>query len=184
MVPNTEKDHLMELPKRKKIRLENFNYSNGGSYFLTICTKDREKILSRIEPAEDGEYSYNEDGKYLRVVLTNDGKIAEKYILSGENMGGIRVDEYVIMPDHIHMVVFVENDEWEEKNSRERNERIPGFVSALKRLCHREMGKTVFQRSYHDHVIRNHEDYEQIIRYIHRNPAKWYFYEHYGKEEQ
>ena len=50
---------------------------------------------------------------------------------------------------------------------------IPHFISTLKRFCHRDIGSHIFQRSYHDHVIRNEDDYLKIWQYIDNNPARW-----------
>ena len=174
----------MDLPKRKKIRLENYCYSNGGSYFLTICTKDREKILSRIEPGKEGDYPYNEDGQYLRVVLTEYGKIAEEILKNSNKCQSIQIEHYIIMPDHIHFVISVIGEEWSEKTKgKEKHEQISKFLSTFKTLCRKKSERLHFQRTAYDHIIRNAQDYEQVVHYIHQNPARWYFREHHGKEE-
>ncbi len=172
----------MPLPQRKTIRLSEYSYDNGGSYFLTICTKDRTRLLSRIELCDEGEYPYDGDGRYLRVLLTEYGKIAEKHLQKARTARDVRVERYVIMPDHIHMIVSVAEESWQTKE-RGSTEKIPCFVSMFKRLCHREIGNAIFQRAYYDHVIRNVADREAIEAYVSRNPARWYFREIYGREE-
>ena len=79
------------------------------------------------------------------------------------------------MPNHIHMILFVDESACSgpSKAPAPTNAMIPHFVSAFKRFCHRDLGEAIFQRSYHDHVIRGDEDYLKIWQYIDSNPAKW-----------
>ena len=156
----------MELPKRKPNRLKDYDYDREGAYFITMCTQDRKCLLSHI--VGGGAYDAPENE------LTNIGKIVEKYILSGNRMDRITVEKYVIMPNHIHLLLIVDMD----KNGTSRapsptNAVIPHFVSALKRFSNRDIGKNIFQRSYHDHVIRNQQDYQKIWEYIDNNPKQW-----------
>ena len=92
----------MELPKRKPIRLPDYDYSSPGTYFVTICTQDRRCILSRITVGADAL-----GGPQLQ--LTDAGKIVEQYILSSDRIPGFRVDKYVVMPNHIHLIMRIEN---------------------------------------------------------------------------
>ena len=103
------------------------------------------------------------------------GKVAEKYIFTSERIPNIKVDKYVIMPNHIHLLLAVENgfSGGTPRASSPTNAAIPHFVSAFKSLCHRELGEKIFQRSYHDHIVRDENDYLKIWEYIDGNPAKW-----------
>ena len=157
----------MELQQRKPNRLQEYDYSTNGAYFITICTQDRKPILGHIVGggAHDAPL----------ITLSKFGEIAQKYILSSNRIPGISVDKYVIMPDHIHLIVQV-NETVSIGTSRApspTNTEIPHFVSTLKRFCHREAGAVIFQRSYYDHVIRNQQDYDEIWQYIENNPQKW-----------
>ena len=116
------------------------------------------------------------------------GKIAEDQLHFLERRySNVSVDRYVIMPDHIHMIVIVrpfgdENGEKDEGDGTSRapsptNATIPRVVASLKRLCHAELGESIFQRSYIDHIIRDRADYEQRVRYIDENPLRWYYTE-------
>ena len=172
----------MPLPKRKNTRLAGYSYSNGGSYFLTICVKDKACILSRIEPGTEGDYPYNGDGAYVRVVLSDYGKIAEKYLLMTNRSKNLRVERYVIMPNHIHLIATVLEDDWQERKEP-ASEVIACFVSMFKRQCNKAIGRAVFQRGAYDHVIRNFHDREAVEHYMVYNPARWYFREIYGKPE-
>ena len=85
------------------------------------------------------------------------------------------MDKFVIIPDHIHILLAV--DETARKGTSRApsptNAIIPHFVSTFKRFCHRDVGASIFQRSYYDHVIRNQKDYDEIWQYIENNPLKW-----------
>ena len=153
----------MELPARKPTRLPNFDYSTPGAYFITICTKDRKCILGNI--VGGGAL----DAPQMQT--NHIGKMVEKYILSGNKTPYVHVDKYVIMPNHIHMILLINNGA--SRASSPTNAVIPRFVSALKRFCNQDTGFTIFQRSYHDHIIRNEQDYLRIWEYIDNNPVRW-----------
>lgn len=156
------------LPRRKKTRLEDFNYSTPGAYFITICTENRRNLLGKI--VGGGAF----DAPKMR--LSADGKIVEKYIRSGDRVENVKVDKFIIMPNHIHMILFVEDGPSRAPAPTDKtrtNETIPHFVSTLKRFVNRDADRNLFQRSYHDHVIRGEADYLQIWQYIDSNPAKW-----------
>ena len=157
----------MELPQRKPNRLTEYDYSQNGAYFVTICTQDRRKILSHIVGGGALDAP--------TVNLTEVGKIAHKYILSSNRIPGITIDKFVIMPDHIHLLVQVDESAsiGTSRMPSPTNAAIPHFVSTFKRFCHKEIGEPIFQRSYYDHVIRNQKDYDEIWQYIENNPRKW-----------
>ena len=85
------------------------------------------------------------------------------------------VEKYVIMPDHIHLMVFLENEDYygTSRTPSPTNEVIPKTVSGFKRLCNKEIGKNIWQRGYYDHVIRNDADYSKHFDYIENNPVLW-----------
>ena len=157
----------MELPERKPNRLPCFDYSTPGAYFVTICTQDKLPLLGTI--VGGGAL----DAPDVR--LSRYGEIAQKYILSGNRIPGVTVDKFVIMPNHIHLILLVDDtaDTGTSRAPSPTNAVIPHFVSTLKRFCHRDFGKKIFQRSYHDHVIRNEASYQKIWQYIDNNPTLW-----------
>ena len=156
----------MEFPKRKPNRLASYDYNQAGAYFITICTQDRKCILSRIVGGGVLDAPDN--------LLTDVGKIVEKNILSGEYVERVSVTKYVIMPNHIHLLLVVgANTSGTSKAPSPTNALIPHFISTFKRFCHREIGERIFQRSYHDHIIRNEQDYLKIWEYIENNPKQW-----------
>jgi len=157
----------MVLPKRKPNRLPDFDYSTPGAYFITICTQDRKPILSQIVGGGALDAPHTQ--------LTTYGQIVHRYILSGNCVPGVTIAKFVIMPNHIHLILLVDNTAvaGASKAPPPTNAVIPHFVSTLKRFCHRDIGARIFQRSYHDHVIRSETDYLKIWQYIDTNPAKW-----------
>ncbi len=156
----------MALPQRKPTRLKAYDYSTPGAYFVTICTEDRKCILSDITVGADAL-----GGPLVR--LTPEGQIVERYILSTENIPGIHIDKYVIMPNHVHLILLVDEMDGPPRASAPTMEAVPNAVSALKRLVNRALGRNIWQRSYHDHVIRGEADYREIWQYIDTNPARW-----------
>ena len=165
------------LPKRKSIRLSDFDYSFAGVYFITICTDNRRQILSKIVGGDvlDAPCS---------VELLSYGKIADKYIKQlNDFYDDIKVDQYVIMPNHIHMMLdVVDNGASRTSPPTRQHATVSRFVSTLKRFCNKEYGCNIWQRYFYDHVIRNQQDYEEHIKYICENPIYWHLDRLYAEE--
>ena len=180
-------DKEKELPKRKDLRLKQYDYNSKGAYFITICVKDRKRILSDIITPSVGVGAHD-DPLIPQVRLTRIGEIVEKYLLSSENISGVKIDRYVIMPDHIHVMIFLYPDEFAtRKDGSSRaptptNEMLPHIVSTFKRFCNKEIGNNIFQRGYIEHIIRDREDYETRAKYIYENPIRWYYDKLYTEE--
>lgn len=167
----------MDYPIRKPTRLKDYNYSLNGAYFLTLCVKDRMELLCRIvgDGAPDVPQYIPEVPS--KVMLSEYGNVIEEYIISCSEVENYPIiDKYVIMPNHVHLIVLVENDIFGGGSSRAptpTNAVIPSFVSSLKRFVNKKVGFQLWQRSYHDHIIRNERDYCEIWQYIDENPWKW-----------
>ena len=157
----------MELPKRKPTRLKGYNYSENGAYFITICVKDKKELLSEI--VGDGVLDVPKNN------FTHLGEIADKYINQmNEFYGHISVDKYVIMPNHIHLILLIADlQNGTSRTPSPTNSEISKFVSTLKRFCNKEYGENIWQRSYHDHIIRGEKDYQKIWKYIDTNVIRW-----------
>jgi len=160
------KNDVDELIKRKTPRLRSFDYGNCGAYFLTVCTEKREHILSTVEK-EDSDPT-----------LTKYGKIVDRFIQEiPQRYPYISVDCYVIMPNHIHLLLFLPSNDANE-SLRETVDRVVGWLKyqATKEinLARGTGGKRVFQRSFFDHIVRNQKDYEETHNYIRYNPFRWY----------
>ena len=156
----------MDLPKRKPTRLQNYNYSQNGYYFITICTHNRKNILSDIIVGEG----------FPLPQLTEDGKILENILLSvNEKYNCINIDKYVIMPNHIHIIFCIQNNGRGDPSPTISN--VVGWlkynVTAQINKKSNTFGDKIFQRSFHDHIIRDENDYLKIWNYIDANPQKW-----------
>ncbi|MBQ8249607.1 MAG: transposase [Clostridia bacterium] len=161
-----------DFPKRKLLRLKNYDYSTPGAYFITICTHNRKCILSSVVGAihESTEIKLTEYGKIVHGIINH---IPERFKAS--------VDRYVIMPNHIHMIVVITNDEELQKarevplRGRSIISKVIGYIkmNASKNI-HNTFGCTnIWQRGFHDHIIRSRPDYEKIAKYIYENPIIW-----------
>ena len=167
-------DKKKDLPKRKNLRLKYYDYSSAGAYFITICTQNRRQILSQIVGGDVPDAPKS-------VELLPQGKIVDKYINQlNEYYDNILVDKYVIMPNHIHIILFIfENGSSRTSTPTRQHSTVSQFVSTLKRFCNKEYGFNVWQRHFYDHVIRNRKDYEEHTKYIYENPIQWYYDELY-----
>ena len=172
-----------DLPKRKSTRLKGADYSTRGAYFVTICVKDRQPILSDIIVEKYNDLSNENTYQKTCINLTQIGEKVQKNLLSCEKIPGVYIDRYVIMPDHIHAIIVLTNrfdgvdGERVVEAPTPTNAILPRVISAFKRLCTKEIGYNIFQRGYYDHIIRDKEDYETRTKYVYENPLKWY-YEH------
>ena len=133
------------LPKRKHTRLKYYDYSKEGYYFTTICTKKRLELLGNIENTS-------------KIGLTKEGNIADKYIKKIEEIyEKIEIDEYIIMPNHIHIIIRIK-----EKESIT----ISKLIQQYKGMVTKELGYSIWQKLFHEHIIRTENDYYIIKRYI------------------
>ena len=167
-----------EFPKRKSTRAQNFDYNTNGAYFVTVCTKNRQQLLSKIVGVDVLDDPKNVD-------LLPHGKIVDKYINQLDTFyNDISVASYVIMPNHIHIMLFVRgNGSSRTSTPTKQHSAVSQFVSTLKRFCNKKYGENIFQRGFFDHIIRNQKDYEEHLRYIHNNPMCWQFDKLYSEEE-
>ena len=166
----------------KSTRLKHWDYSSNGAYYVTICAKDRQHYFGGIT-----------NGK---MVLSEIGEIVEKFWMEiPTHYQNIILDEFVIMPNHMHGIIVIENmihnvetPHWGV--STDRHKRNPHhnpkwksnslgsiicqFKSiATKRIC--EMGFYYFawQSRFHEHIIRNEIELNQKRKYIINNPLQW-----------
>ena len=156
----------MELPKRKSTRLKTFDYSQNGYYFVTVCTHNKKCVFSNVV------------GQWLapaEVRLTEFGKILNEEIIALEKRyKNIRIDKYVIMPNHIHTIIIIQNETAGASPCPTLSDIVCTLKSLTTRKCHLINSKiTIWQRSFHDHIIRDESDYLKIWNYIDTNPQKW-----------
>ncbi|NCB62701.1 MAG: hypothetical protein EOM52_03660 [Clostridia bacterium] len=164
-----------DFPQRKPTRLNSYDYSASGIYFLTLCAKDKKPLFSSVSVG-GGVL----DAPLLK--LTNAGCVIEKQLADMNRIYTyLHIEKYVLMPNHLHLLVFLERAPGGPSGTpapttgaRGRaNQRIPAFVSALKRLTDQTCDGCLWQRGYHDHVIRGEADCLRIWTYMDENPARW-----------
>ena len=157
----------MTLPIRKRTRLKNYDYSTPGKYFITVCTKDKKCLLGKI--VGDGDFDVP------RMKLSEYGQIVDKYInFMNNKYFYISVDKYVIMPNHIHLILnILRFKNGSSETAEPYNNEISKFMSVLKRYCNLEYGENIWQRSFNDHIIRGEKDFLKIWEYINTNVFKW-----------
>ena len=179
---------------RKQIRLKNYDYSENGAYFVTICSKNKEALFGKVvgDGIPDVPLAECDDNGNVYVKLSDVGQTVQqtiKYI--DEHNKNIKIEKYVIMPNHIHLIIMVNriNDigfgtsgkpsPTENEDETRANEIIPKLISSLKRYTNKQSGIDLWQRSYHDHIIRTQKDYDEIWEYIDTNPIKWQLDKYY-----
>ena len=141
--------------------MKNFDYSENGLYFLTICVKNRKKLLCNIV------------GRGVldapKIELTSVGEIVEKYIHSINNAENLSVEKYVIMPDHIHLLLRIHCDSNGLPTSAPKINKV---IQQTKGIITKQIGFSIWQKSYNDHIVRGLDDYKNIWEYIENNPLK------------
>ena len=154
----------MEIKKRKANRLKEFDYGAGHAYFVTICTKNRQKLFWESVGAS---IARPQDAP-----LTAWGKIVDEAISNISLIyPQVSVDCYVIMPNHIHLLI---NIYCEDENGRAMlAPTLSRVVQQMKGTVTKAIGTPIWQKLFYDHVIRNKQDYEEISRYIYENPLNW-----------
>lgn len=150
-------------PKRKPIRIENYDYSAPGAYFVTICTANRARIFWK---AVGADIIRPQD-----VPLSTIGQIVEQSILQiTDHYENVSVDKFCIMPDHIHLIVRINAD----VNGRMVSApTVSTVVGSMKRWVSKQIGRSIWQKSFYEHGIRNQQDYDEIWEYIENNPLKY-----------
>lgn len=149
----------MVFPKRKRNRLIGFDYGQNGGYFITLCVQDKKHILSSINVGEG----------FPLPQLTVYGEITDKYIRQiNEKYPAIQIDKYVVMPNHIHILLSVDKGSFGTGDPSPTVEKVMGWFKYQTtkeiNLLRETPGVKVWQRSFHDHIIRGQQDYEEIYR--------------------
>lgn len=152
----------MEYPQRKLHRLKDWDYSQNGYYFVTICTAGKRKLLSNIHQADIDSI----------VIPTAIGKmVIECWERIAQVYPGVKLDYYCLMPNHLHAILILEDQ------NLTLSKIIQGFKSVTTRQYNRlvppEEKNTLWQASFYDEIIRNDEMLFDIRKYIFGNPSKW-----------
>ncbi len=164
-----KKEQMEEREKRKQNRLSGFDYAQPGAYFVTICTKDRQNILSRISVGATF-------GRPDSVELTHAGRVVEAELLGiCKIYERVRVDSYVVMPNHVHVIFVIRDEDGRPKVAPT----VSRIVQQMKGAVTKRLGEAIWQKGYYDHVIRNEQDFLTKRKYIEENPMKWALDEYY-----
>lgn len=167
----------------KSARLAGYDYSKNGMYFVTICTKNREEYFGKIE---------NE-----KMILSEIGKIIQEELLKTSNIRpNIVLDECVIMPNHLHLIIEIVNSAASVETPRRgvstigikishggynpnwKPNSVGSIINQFKSICTKKIwkcGNPVFawQSRFYDHIIRNEISLNKIREYIQTNPVGW-----------
>lgn len=160
------------LHQRKANRLKGYNYSRDNLYFVTSCVQDRVCCFGKIVDAE--------------IVLNDYGKIVnEKWHWLAEQYPYVVLHEFVVMPDHIHGIIEINRDcvaviatghdlPLSQMKIKSLSELMGAYKTGVSKQIHLTgYNEFKWQRSFHDHIIRDDESYERIANYILNNPTKW-----------
>ena len=159
------------MKKRKANRLTDFDYSSSGYYFVTVCVKDRKNWFGGIVKDE--------------MVLNGYGKTTKDYWLAiSEHYNNIDIDEYIIMPNHIHGIIIISSDmvgteHCSVPTGKNHYGLLSKTIKSFKNVCTKHFRQQfnnndfIWQRSFYDHIIRNEEALKKVREYISKNPLNW-----------
>ena len=163
---------------RHSVRLKKYDYSDAGWYFVTICTKDMECLFG--------------DTINDQIILNEFGNIIQQYwLIIQKHFNIVELDDYVIMPNHIHGIIVIRNQKpfvgagfprplstlgqiigyFKYQSTKQINILVKGSGNPTPTKQH--IIKQIFQRSFYDHVIRTEQDLFRIRQYIRDNPKNW-----------
>ena len=157
----------MEIFERKKLRLDLYNYSHNGAYFVTICTYNKLHLFGAIQ---NGHF-----------ILTEAGKMVKQYLEEIIIYEDVTPDKYVVMPNHVHAIIMINHDGTTRGSFPTLSEYIRRFkmittksyIDGVKSGIYPRFGKMIWQKSFYDHIIRNENEYLRVWKYIDENPLKW-----------
>ncbi|WMJ21932.1 transposase [Paludicola sp. MB14-C6] len=155
----------MKLPKRKSNRLNEYNYSKNGAYFVTICVKDRHELFWK--QGVGATLGRPNDTAHLSIygnVVNNEIKRIEKIYNDV-----VVITRYVIMPNHIHLVICLQGNDGRPQVAPT----ISRVIQQFKGSVTKQLGFPLWQKLFHDHIIRNEDEYFRILQYIENNPFYW-----------
>lgn len=158
--------------KRKQIRLKNYDYSQSGLYFVTICTQNRECLFRNVMNHPVG---VGRDRPVNSMVLNQYGQIVNNVWESLPKHHSTELDEFQIMPNHVHFILHI------VLGASRRAPTTLGFIVGMfKTECTKRInklrnmpGQKIFQRNYYEHIIRNKNELTKIRQYIKNNPLFW-----------
>jgi REP element-mobilizing transposase RayT len=160
--------HRDHLPFRKSPRLTGFDYATAGAYFVTICTHHMEPRFGSV---------------VNRMLTLNDAgqMVASHWETNIERYPGAALDAFVIMPNHLHAIVFLGTDPMVAVSGTSLVQIVRSFKSlttvayarGVRERVYSPFDKTLWQRSFHDRMLRDARALEGARLYIEGNPGRW-----------
>lgn len=168
----------MDLPKRKSIRLKDYDYSSNGAYFITVCTKNKENLFGRVVTETVGADNIRPNETEYKTHLSEMGKTVKTAVEAiDKHYPYANVDKYVIMPNHIHLLISIKdtgiNGRIISAPTDAPKKRLEIIIGQMKRWVSKHVGFPVWQKSFYDHIIRTENDYLDAWSYIDSNPRLW-----------
>ncbi|MFH1855633.1 MAG: transposase [Candidatus Omnitrophota bacterium] len=165
---------------RKTNRLTEYDYSQTGYYFVTICSKNKQNIFGKINNKFVGALLACARNDSVKIELTEIGQIIDNHWYDIPNQyDNIDVDEFIIMPNHIHGILII-NKRAQASSAPTISKIIRSFKSKitmeyLKYINQNNLNVSgkIWQRSFYDHVIRNEKSLQNIREYVLNNPQNW-----------
>ena len=178
------KEALFVYPQRKGNRLDGYDYSSEGWYFITICTKDHTEWFGKVV---NEKMEFNRTGELIN----------RQWLWLKNQYNYITLDDYIIMPNHMHGMLFIKNTgrdnlrivptttkvspELYKRRHNLLSKAINAFKTTSSKLIHQSgILEFSWQRSFYDHIIRDEKEFNHIKKYIQENPLKWYYDEKYN----
>ena len=162
----------MNTSQRKSLRLQNYDYTQNGFYFITICVQNKECLLGEII---DKQMVLNHAGKMIHTIWHEIPKYYE----------GFKIHEFIVMPNHIHGIIEISSRSGgvpspplkilslSDVMQRFKTLTTNKYIQGVKRDNWKRFYKQLWQRSYYEHIIRNEKTLEEIQTYIINNPKNW-----------
>ena len=171
---------MEKYPKRKKIRLEGYDYNTAGLYFITVCTKEKKKLLCNIQDPPVGSIVL--DAPLIQ--MSKYGEIVERRLrVMRDFYEDIKLDDYVVMPNHVHMMIrVIDVGSGASGTTLPTMNKVGRFVGTFKRFTNREIGFDIWQSGSNDRIVRSDEEYIAYMEYMEANPRRWLTDEHYVGE--
>ena len=161
-----------ELNRIDSARLKNYDYASSGMYFVTICINNKENILSSISMPVETPH-----GASPQIKLTDIGKIVnEQWRNIPKHFRNTSIDEYIIMPNHIHGIIIIENNKTAHVPSLQTIT-LGNMIGLFKQSCTLKIREFYpefeWKSRFYDRVIRNDVELDKIRKYIVENPLNW-----------
>lgn len=157
-------------PRRKQLRLPNYDYRQSGAYYVTICTHNREMLF--------GEVSYVGAHPCVRP-STAGSMIKDKLFSLEQKFDGVKIDYYCVMPNHVHFILLKQGAHMgaplHEIIKWYKTQTTNEYIKLVKQGVLPPFHQHIWQRNYYEHVLRGENDLYEIRKYIKDNPARWFF---------